>query len=59
MRKLIAAAVISFALAMLTVEGSSYSERRQTPIIYELETLPVYGRKRPLKKHYVNRFISR
>lgn len=44
---------------MLSASNNSFTYKRQIPIIYELEELPVYGRKRPLKMHYMNRIIWR
>ncbi len=57
MKNLLLAVIISMTMAMLSASSINLSYRRQIPIIYELEELPIYGRKRPLKMHYQNRFI--
>ena len=48
MKKMVLTIVISFSLAVLSVEGTG-SLKRAVPIVFELESLPKYGRKKPLK----------
>ncbi|TAL69546.1 MAG: hypothetical protein EPN82_06860 [Bacteroidetes bacterium] len=58
MRKYLIAITLSFALAMLTVDVSR-SIRNPVPYVYKIDTLPNYGRKRPLKKHYEPDFSAK
>jgi hypothetical protein len=53
MKKYLIAAMLSFSLAMLTVDMSRNLQRNPAPIIYNIERLPHYGRRRPLRRHFV------
>ncbi len=53
MKKYLIAAMLSFSLAMLTVDAGKSLRRNPIPIIYSIRRLPHYGRRRPLKRHFV------
>lgn len=59
MKKLILTIFISFTLAMLSMESGSLANKRPVPIVYKIGMLPEYGRKRPLKRHFVADFSVR
>ncbi|OGU11068.1 MAG: hypothetical protein A2X61_00150 [Ignavibacteria bacterium GWB2_35_12] len=58
MKKYLIAAMLSFALAMLTVDASR-SIRNPVPYVYKIDTLPGYGRRRPLKRHFAPEFSAK
>ncbi|MFP4545106.1 MAG: hypothetical protein ACLFQU_12815 [Candidatus Kapaibacterium sp.] len=46
------ALVISVLLAAAQAQGRSTINKRPPSIVYRFDKIPVYGRRRPLKKHF-------
>ena len=56
MKRFVLTIVISFALAVLSADDAAAGFKRQPPIVLELDNTPDYGRKRPLKRHFVPQY---
>ncbi|MFH1052243.1 MAG: hypothetical protein V1779_15090 [bacterium] len=59
MKKYIATILISFILAVLSVDGVNVMNRRIIPIVFSIERLPRYWRKKALKFRFFPSIISR
>ena len=54
MKKIFTTIVIAFYFSIITIDGGTVSYRTPPPIIYRIESVPQYMRKKPVKRHYVN-----
>lgn len=52
MKKFIIAVIVAFSLAALSAELNS-RPRQPAPIVYKITELPRYGRRKPLRNHFV------
>ena len=57
MKNLIVALLISFYLAIESVDNRNVISRELVPIVLSIDNLPVYGRKMPLKRHFIPEFV--
>jgi hypothetical protein len=50
MKKFILMMIIAFSLAMLEADRSRITYKQPPPIVLRLESLPKYGRRKPMKR---------
>jgi hypothetical protein len=57
MKKYVATILISFILAVLSADDKAFINKRIIPIVYTIEKLPVYWRKKVLNMRFFPKII--